>query len=170
MHSPTAMENPRMVNEKQGGFTLIEAVIALVVLLIAIAGVFGAITYSTTFNTGNAKRSQSLSVLQKEVELLRTAKFLPQPAGADSITNEIDGRRDLTGGVKADRIVTADGNGTTFVVRTTVDDDPYTPGVQVDATKNLKEITVTVIPQGSKPNSWELAYQTTAVFRRVRSN
>ena len=152
------------------GFTLIEAVIALLILMIAIVGVFGAVTYATLYNTGNSRRSQALSVLQKEVELLRSAKFLPQPTGADAVTDEVDGRRDLTGGVKAERIVTAEGNSTTFLVQTTVDDDPSTAGVQTDVTQNLKEITVTVIPAGSRPNSWETGYATTAVFRRVRSN
>ena len=161
---------PRHQRKSDQGFTLIEAVIALVVLMVAIIGVLAAVTYATTYNTGNAKRSQALSVLQKEVELLRSAKFLPQPTGADAVTNEVDGRRDLTGGVKADRIVTADGNGTQFIVRTTVDDDPFTAGVQVLPANNLKEITVIVIPQSSRPGSWEVSNQIFAVFRRVRSN
>jgi type II secretory pathway pseudopilin PulG len=161
---------PRATQLGEQGFTLIEAIVALVILMIVIVGVFGAVTYSTLYNTGNAKRSQALSVLQKEVELLRSAKFLPEPTGADSVTNQADGRRDLTGGVKPDRTVIADGNGTSFLVRTTVDDDPFTLLVQTDVTQNLKEITVTVIPAGSRPNSWELGYATTAVFRRVRSN
>jgi type II secretory pathway pseudopilin PulG len=170
MGTDKIMARPCTGRTGEQGFTLIEAIVALVILMVVIIGVFGAVTYSTLYNTGNAKRSQALSVLQKEVELLRSAKFLPQPAGADAVTNETDGRRDLTGGTKADRIVTADGNNTKFLVRTKVDDDPFTAGVQTNVTKNLKEITVTVIPSGSKANSWELGYATTAVFRRVRAN
>src|SRR5215207_8654036 len=84
----------------ESGFTLIEAVIALVILLIVVTGIFAAFTYSATLNTGNSRRSQALSVLQKEVALLRSAKFLLQSdGGADSYTPTDcnDPRRNLTG-------------------------------------------------------------------------
>ena len=80
------------------GFSLIEVIIALVILMIAVMGVFAAFTYSTIYNSGNSRRSQALSVLQKEVEELRSIKFNPPPA-------VIDPR--LAGGVKAPRTVTA---------------------------------------------------------------
>jgi type II secretory pathway pseudopilin PulG len=156
----------------ESGFTLIEAVIALLILLVAVIGIFAAITYSTIYNSGNSRRSQALSVLQKEVELLRSAKFLPAPRGADAVTappTADDGRRDLTGGVKPNREVVS-GDGSKYVVRITVDDDPFMAGTQIDATKHLKEITVSVTALGSRTGSWETGYQTTAVFRRVRSN
>jgi len=63
--------------DNEAGFTLVETVIALVILLIAVLGVFGAFTYAIRFNTGNSARSQALSVLQREVESLRSAKFTP---------------------------------------------------------------------------------------------
>lgn len=156
----------------ESGFSLIEVVIALLILFVAVLGVFAAFTYSTTYNTGNSRRSQALSVLQKEVELLRSAKFLPLPRGADSVTaspTADDGRRDLTGGLKPARQVTA-ADGTVHRVEIVVDDDPYVAGVQVDPVKHLKEIRVTVTPQGSTATSWETGYRTTAVFRRARSN
>lgn len=156
----------------ESGFSLLEAVIALLILLVAVIGIFAAITYSTTYNSGNSRRSQALSVLQREVELLRSAKFLPAPRGADSVTadpNADDGRRDLTGGVKPDRTVVS-GDGSRYVVQTVVDDDPFVAGTQVDPTKHLKEIRVTVVALGSTMGTWETGYQTTAVFRRVRSN
>lgn len=156
----------------ESGFSLIEVVIALLILFVAILGVFAAFTYSTTYNTGNSRRSQALSVLQREVELLRSAKFLPQPRGADSVTaspGADDGRRDLTGGTKPVRQVRA-ADGTTHLVAIVVDDDPYVDGVQTDPLKHLKEIRVTVTPMGSDATSWETGYRTTAVFRRARSN
>jgi type II secretory pathway pseudopilin PulG len=149
--------------QKERGFTLLEAVIALLVLMIAIMGVFAAFTYSIRYNTGNSKRSQALAVLQREVESLRSAKFTP------SITDSTPANMDLTGGTKAVRTVVSPGDNSSYLVSTVVDDDPFTAGVQVDATKTLKEITVEVRPL-SADGGWVTAYRTRAVFRRVRAN
>ena len=160
--------------KEQSGFTLIEAVIALVILMIVVAGVFAAFTYSATINTGNSRRSQALSVLQKEVELLRSAKFVhPNAGGADSYTpvDCDDPRRNLTGtpdGVPRTLACPAI-DGMTYLIETEIDDDPFTDGQQIDATKHLKEIRVTVT-QPARPGSWETAYVTRAIFRRVRAN
>lgn len=156
--------------KREGGFTLIEAVIALVILMIVVAGVFAAFTYATTLNTGNSRRSQALSVLQKEVELLRSAKFVL--GGADTYTpvDCNDPRRNLTGTAGTPRTLACPAiDGVTYLIQTEIDDDPFTAGQQVDATKHLKEIRVTVT-QPARPGSWETAYVTRAVFRRVRSN
>jgi type II secretory pathway pseudopilin PulG len=159
--------------KREGGFTLIEAVIALVILLIVVAGVFGAFTYAATINTGNSRRSQALSVLQKEVELLRSAKFVGLAAGgADSYTpvDCNDPRRNLTGTGGTPRTLACPAiDGMTYLIQTEIDDDPFTAGQQIDATMHLKEIRVTVT-QPARPGSWETAYVTRAIFRRVRSN
>ena len=160
--------------KRESGFTIIEAVIALVILMVVVTGVFAAFTYAATLNTGNSRRSQALSVLQKEVELLRSAKFVHQGSGgADSYTPTdcSDPRRNLIG--------TADGvprtmhcpaiDGMTYTIETEIDDDPFTDGQQIDATMHLKEIRVTVT-QPAREGSWETAYVTRAIFRRVRSN
>lgn len=159
---------------KDAGFSLVEVVIALVILTIVVLGVFATFAYATRLNTGNSSRSQALSVLQKEVELLRSAKFLPQTAGgADAYTpvDCNDPRRNLTGTPDgAPRTMACNAiDGMTYYVQTEIDDDPYTPGQQVDTTKNLKQISLTVTFP-TRPGSWEGAYVTRAVFRRVRSN
>jgi type II secretory pathway pseudopilin PulG len=159
---------------REGGFTLIEAIVALVVLMVVVLGVFAAFTYSTTLNTGNSRRSQALSVLQKEVELLRSAKFVHQAAGgADSYTpvDCSDPRRNLTGTpTGTPRTLSCPAiDGVTYAIQTEIDDDPFTAGQQVDATKHLKEIRITVT-HPARPGSWERAYVTRAIFRRVRSN
>src|SRR5215207_7616928 len=66
--------------KSEGGFSLIEITIALVILMVVVMGVFAAFTYATVYNTGNNWRSQALSVLQDEVETLRAVKFNPPPA------------------------------------------------------------------------------------------
>jgi type II secretory pathway pseudopilin PulG len=143
----------------EGGFSVIEVVIALVILMVTVMGVFAAFTYATVYNSGNNKRSQALSVMQREVELLRSLKFNPVPAPMDP---------SLAGGVKATRSVTA-ADGAAYSVDVTVDDDPFTAGIQTDATKQIKEITLTVTPiRGT--DTWVRANPITVVFRRVCSN
>jgi hypothetical protein len=100
--------------------------------------------------------------LQAQVEQLRSVKFNPPPAVIDPM---------LAGGVKADQTVVG-ADGFNYLVQIVVDDDPFTPNTpnpQVDATKTLKEITITVTPWGSN-NTWVTANRTRAIFRRVRSN
>jgi Tfp pilus assembly protein PilV len=164
------IQTHRVQREKETGFSLVEVIIALLILLISILGIFSVFAYSTTYNTGNNMRSQALSVLQKEVELIRSAKFTPTITDNYTPGTVDDGRRDLTGGTKAARTVTAV-DGTKYTVQTIVDNDPITTGVQTtnETTTTLKEITLIVTPQGASGN-WVVAYPTRVVFRRVRSN
>lgn len=150
-----------MVKKNESGFSLIEVTIALVVLLISIIAVFTAFAYSVTYNAGNSSRSQALSVFQKEIELLRSAKFTP------TIYNDPL----LTGGIKTPKVVTSQGDNTQYLVETTVDNDPFTAGIQTtgDDTTKLKEITITVTPQTNN-GKWVSAYNTKVVLRRTRAN
>jgi Tfp pilus assembly protein PilV len=158
--------------KKDDGFTLVEVIIALVILMISVMGIFAVFAYATVYNTGNSMRSQALSTLQAEAEKIRSAKFTPTITDNYTPGTPDDGRRDLTGGTKAARTVTAV-NGTTYTVQTIVDNDPFTVGVQNDAAvpnPKLKEITLTVTPQSSRPGSWVVANPVRVVYRRVRAN
>ena len=152
---------PIISKKGESGFSLIEVIIALMVLLIAVLGIFATFTYATLYNTGNSQRSQALSISQEQIELLRSKKFTPtfmDPA--------------LKGGKKTPQTVTrtkTDGDGGSYVVDTTVDDDPFISDTQIDDTKTLKEITITVTPQG-KTSGWITAIPTKVIFRRVRAN
>lgn len=160
MNNKNATESfPRDVGKNESGFSLIEVVIALVILLISVLGVFAAFSFATTYNGGNNRRSQALSLFQQEIELLRSAKF----------TSTIYNDPALTGGTKPSRTVTHQGY--TYLVDVTVDNDPFTPLVQSagDNTTTLKEITIAVTPQNVTGN-WVTALQTKVVFRRVRAN
>ena len=145
--------------KSEGGFSLIEVVIALVLLMIAVMGVFAAFTYATVYNSGNNARSQALSVAQHEVEDLRSLKFNPLPAVIDP---------KLAGGVKTTKFVLAADN-VNYAVNVTIDDDPFTDGVQIDAAMQMKEITLVVTPSGGS-NTWATANTIRVVFRRVCSN
>ncbi len=143
--------------KSEGGFSLIEVIIAMIILLVALLGVFLTFTYAVNYNAGNNSRSQALSILQQKVEELRSAKFTP--TSTDLV---------LRGGEKTPEIITA-ADGNRFRVDITVDDDPYTAGVQVDTSKTLKEITVRVMSESPTPG-WQTAVPATVLLRRVRSN
>jgi prepilin-type N-terminal cleavage/methylation domain-containing protein len=141
----------------EAGFSLIEVTIAMVVLLVGLLGVSMTYVAAVQYNAGNNLRLQSLAILQQEVELMRSAKFSPTVTDAT-----------LLGGTRAVRIVTtADGN--TFQVQTTIDDDPFTAGVQTDAGKTLKEITIRITSE-NQSQGWVTAIPAEVTFRRVRSN
>lgn len=144
-------------SNRESGFTIIEATVALTILTIVLLGVVGAITFAVKYNHGNNQRSQALAVLQQEVELYRSAKFTP------TVTDTI-----LSGGAKTDKPLTL-ANGSKFVVSVKIDDDPFTANVQTDATKTLKEVTVTVKPVTGQ-SSWVTSADATVIFRRVKAN
>lgn len=159
--------------KSEGGFSLIEMVIALVILLIAVLGVFAAFAYATKLNRGNSQRSQAVSVFQREIELLRSAKFTPAitsnvTTATPTCASPDDGQRDITGGVKP-RQLRCGVDGTQYLVDVTVDDDPYTAGVQVNAASNFKEITLLSTPVGPD-GGWVVGNQVRIILRRVRSN
>ena len=141
----------------ESGFSLVEAVIALVVFLILVLGIFAVLVYAVNYNMANNTRSKALAVLQQESENLRSAKF--------SSTTIDTG---LLGGVKTPKTVITD-QGERFLVEVTVDDDPFSDGVQVDNGRTLKEIDLTVTPLNPTPG-WQTAVPATLVIRRVRAN
>lgn len=147
--------------KNENGFSLVEVMIALIILLVSILGVFAVFTYATIYNGGNSRRSQALSVFQQEIELMRSAKFTP--------TIYSDPR--LTGGKKTPVTVTSPGDKASYLIETIVDNDPFTAGIQSDgdSTTTLKEITITVTPQGTNGN-WVVAFPTRVVLRRNRAN
>ena len=139
----------------EDGFSLVEVIIALVILLVALLGVFYTFTYAVGYNSGNTQRSQSLQILQQEVETMRAAKYSPY------LVDYV-----LVGGEKSPKVVTTtDGN--IYLVEVTVDDDPFTSGIQVDNSKTLKEITITVTSENIT-SLWQTAIPTKVVFRRTR--
>jgi prepilin-type N-terminal cleavage/methylation domain-containing protein len=156
------------------GFTLVETVIALIVITIAMLGALQAINYSILYNAGNATRAQNLAIMQQEVERLRAAKFTP--VGVDNAALpgtgacRTDAQRDITGGTKTPCTIDAP-NGGRFLVSTWVDDNPFnTVGTyDVDATTQIKEITVQVSLAAPHPG-WQMAVPARVVLRRAIGN
>ena len=144
-------------NSAEAGFSLIEVSIAMVVFLIAVLGVFISFAYAVSYNSGNSSRAQALALLQQKVEQMRSARFVP------TTTDDA-----MTGGTKASEVVTGpDGNMYSFQI--TVDDDPFTDGIQVDPTTTFKEVSVTVSLEAPTPG-WQTSVPATVILRRVRGN
>ncbi|MDQ1707720.1 MAG: hypothetical protein QOJ88_931 [Pyrinomonadaceae bacterium] len=119
---------------RQSGFTLIEACIALVLMLIVALGSASLFSYSIYNNSGGTDRATSLAIAQQAMERLRSAKF--NSTTTDASLNA--GTWPQSGIARAGRL---------FKLTVVIDDNPATPALDVDATTNLKSITVTVMPQ-----------------------
>lgn len=145
---------------RESGFSLIEVIIALLVFLVVLLGVFVTFVYAVNYNAGNNARSQGLTVLQQQVELIRSGKFTP--------TKTDDSNPDLTGGIKAWKTTESEDKNR-FKYQVIVDDDPFTDGVQIDNSTTIKEITVTVTLESPTPG-WQTAVPSSVVLRRVRAN
>lgn len=157
LSSPNIAPAPGAV---EGGFTLIEVAISLVIILVALLGVVATFAYVISYNAGNNARAQALAVMQQRVEILRAAKFTP------TVTDST-----LAGGTKAPLTVTTP-TGTQFAISVVVDNDPFTTGVQDDTAvpnPTLKEITVTSRLSSPSPG-WQMAVPTTVILLRTRAN
>lgn len=155
----------------ESGFTLIEAVIAMVILTVCLLSVVTIFTHAVRFNTGNNTRQQALAVLQGEVERLRAAKFMPS-AKIQGNPNVLTGTDDLLkGGTRPVKTVPG-ADQSSYRVEIAVNNFPFNDGVlnNDESTTTLKEITVTVTPLTPTGYTWTTAVQTRAVFRRVRGN
>jgi hypothetical protein len=113
--------------------------------------------YAVSYNSGNTSRAQALAILQQKVEEMRSKRFVPTTTDSD-----------LVGGVKDPQIVTGSDNNK-YRVQITVDDDPFTPDTQIDATTKFKEVNVTVSLERPTPG-WQTSVPATIILRRVRGN
>ena len=183
--TPTARSsNEPTPTRKDAGFSLIEVVIALVVIMIALLGVVAALAYSITYNAGNKSRVQTLAVMQQEVERYRAAKFNSVTTDAYSSPSapspcRTDGLRDLTGRAASTCRVNAVDN-MVFNVTSAVDNDPAATGVQTQSHVctspqgatvpcAIKEITIEVVLAAPSPG-WQTAIPARTVLRRVQGN
>ena len=119
---------------KQGGFTVIEATIGMLILLVAALGVASLFVYAANNNSGGVTRTIALTVAQHRLELLRNQPFYSATLAA-------------TGANPAPVTVTrADGS---FRVTTVIVDGPASPPAPA-AEVMRKTITVTVTPLGRR--------------------
>ena len=113
-----------------GGFTILETVIAFLLLMIVSLGIASLFTFSIYNNSGGIDRASSLSTAQQALEALRNAQFSSAATSAS-----------LKGGTYVQNVVRDQRKFTLTIV---VDDDPSTPAIDVNSSTTIKKITVTV--------------------------
>lgn len=115
-------------DETECGFTLIETVLALVIMMIVMLGAASVFAFAISNNTNGADRAQTLAVAQQRLETLRNLQF------SETATDQ-----DLTEGQHTLTVNRGQGGvgGRAYKIDWDVVDNP---------TKNLKTITVKVTP------------------------
>jgi len=114
----------------EGGFTLIETSIAMVVMMVAALACSSLFVFSIQNNVGGSERALSMAVAQQQLEQLRSVDY------ADSSLNDLTTNFSVTTG------------GRTYNVQREV----VTEKNSNDTSKKLKRITITVTPQAAGPN------------------
>jgi type II secretory pathway pseudopilin PulG len=160
MRSSEAQKTSFMKSEakKIKGFTLIEVLIAGMLMIILCVGTLSVFSYVVKLNRGENLRLQALSVLQQKVEFYRSLRFSPTGTSAD-----LAARTNANVGV----LTSADLR--QFNIFVTIDDDPATAGVQTNTASKFKEITITATPVVAE-TSYLSNLRTTVTIQRVRTN
>lgn len=121
----------------EGGFTLIEICISLVIMMIAGLGVVTVFAFAVTYNQGAGDRARAYAVAQRKVEIVRSTAYA-----------------DLTAALAAEHTATFEDGDTgidfrRFDVTMTIED-----ALVIDGTPRRKTITVTVTPQSLSDARW----------------
>lgn len=111
----------RKKRQQEKGFTLIETVAALLVMMIGGLGICAVFAYAIKNNTGSRDRALALAVAQQQMERYRQMKFIDPGLTAHAPTTET--------------VTSADSR--TYTVRTTI----------TDTTTTMKTIKIEVTPQ-----------------------
>lgn len=131
------------VNASQRGFTVLEAAIALVILMVIGLGVASLFTYSISANSRADDRELAMAIAQKRMEWLRTIPFTTQTRGVAYSYPNGGLAATATAGVSE----TVTNAGRRYVVVTTISDLNTVPVGNPDAgASTLKRIQVSVTP------------------------
>lgn len=114
----------------EGGFTLIETSIAMVVMMVAALACSSLFVFSVQNNVGGSERALSMAVAQQQLEQLRSVDYV------DSTLNDLTTNFSVTTG------------GRTYNVQREVATEKNSD----NTSKKLKRITITVTPQAAGPN------------------
>ena len=119
-------------NKNEGGFTLIETCISMVVMMIAGLAVSSLFVFSLQNNVGGNERALAMAVAQQQLERLRSVTFEDASMTIGTTTTT----------------VTTSNHDYTVVKTITNETNPNT------SNKNLRKITITVTPQDGSRGNW----------------
>ncbi|HEY5884144.1 MAG TPA: hypothetical protein VIT88_05620 [Pyrinomonadaceae bacterium] len=118
----------------ENGFTLLEACIALLLMMVVALGSASLFSFSIYNNSGGSDRATSMAIAQEALERLRSAEFSSTATDAT-----------LAGGTTVQNGVIRDGR--TYRLTRVIDDNPATTALEINAATNFKSITVAVMPE-----------------------
>ena len=118
--------------KNEGGFTLIETCISMVVMMIAGLAVSSLFVFSLQNNVGGNERALAMAVAQQQLEQLRSVTFEDATMSAGTSTT------------------TVRSSNHDYTVVKTITDETNPNG----SNKNLRKITITVTPQDGSRGNW----------------
>ena len=143
LHDNQLLKTAAKRGATEDGFTVLEAAIAMVILMVIGLGVASLFTYSISANSRADDRELAMAIAQKRMEWLRTIPFTTQtrsvaysyPYGGLGAT--------ATAGVSE----TVTNAGRTYTINTTISDLNFVPAGNPDAgASTLKRIRLSVTP------------------------
>src|SRR5690349_1210464 len=170
-HLVLKMRNKTTAVRSRSGFTVVEVIVAGSIMIVLCIGTLTMYSYAVKINMGNNVRSQAQSVLQKQVEVYRSAKFVPTYTDPLLIANSYPATSTV------DSIDPSDPRNLKFDVTVTIDNDPTTAAVDKSETMSdgsackFKQITITAVPHDAAlQQGWLSNLNATVTFQRVRAN
>ncbi len=80
-----------LVSQNKRGFTLIEVMIAMLVLLVGLLGSLAGVMAAADYNLGNALRNEAIKIAQERLENLRVGRYdaLAAAAGTNPVQRQL---------------------------------------------------------------------------------
>jgi len=161
----------------QKGFTLVEVIVAGIVMVVLCVGLLTVFSYVTNINRGNNIRAQALAALQQEIEFYRTLRFVPGLRTAADLPNHrhpnlYDSTGQPSGSWTRPQVTSA--SGMVFDVTVTVTNLGYAPDQMPSPSEEactFKEIVIKAVPAVTQ-QGWlsDDNLKTTITMQRVRTN
>jgi len=136
------MDHQHKINRQQEGFTLLEAAIALVILMIIGLGIASLFTYAIRANSSADDRELAMAIAQKRMEWLRTIPFTTQtrhvaysyPNGGLEVTSTAGVSETVTNAGRSYTVVTIIQNLSTVPAGNPDAGEPTSKSIQVSVT------------------------------------
>jgi|SRR5689334_22550057 len=143
------MDHRHKISRQQQGFTLLEAAIALVILMVIGLGIASLFTYAIHANSNADDRELAMAIAQKRLEWLRTIPFTTQTRHV--AYSYPDGGLEVTSATGVSETVTNAGR--SYTVVTIIQNLSTVPAGNPDAGEpTSKSIQISVTPVGAATN------------------